>query len=93
MDESETSSPATLPEVTLNEADWFEKGGIYYYKMPVAPVGKSRTMTSNLLQANSPITEPTRQARGLPPRGDGAGREHSGRAEHGCGRRMGRSKS
>lgn len=49
-----------LPEVTLNEADWFEKGGIYYYKMPVAPVGEEpNNVTSNLLQANSPITEPT----------------------------------
>ena len=36
-----------LPEVTLNEADWFEKGGIYHYKMPVAPVGEE------------PNTEPT----------------------------------
>lgn len=49
-----------LPEVTLNEADWFEQGGIYYYKTPVAPVGASPdNVTTNLLQANSPITEPT----------------------------------
>ena len=49
-----------LPEVTPNEADWFEKGGIDYYKMPVAPVGEEpNNVTSNLLQANSPITEPT----------------------------------
>lgn len=34
--------------------DWFEQGGIYYYKMPVAPDGK----TENLLKADSPITEP-----------------------------------
>lgn len=34
--------------------DWFEQDGIYYYKMPVAPDGK----TENLLKANSPITEP-----------------------------------
>lgn len=44
-----------LPTVVLNESDWFEKDGIYYYKMPVAPDGK----TENLLQADSPITEPT----------------------------------
>ena len=47
-----------LPEVTLNEADWFEQGDIYYYTKPVAPndaaTGK---VTSNLLQ--KPITEPT----------------------------------
>ena len=48
-----------LPEVTLNEADWFEQDGIYYYTKPVAPVGaKPNNVTSNLLQANSPITEP-----------------------------------
>ena len=49
-----------LPEVTLNEADWFEQGGIYYYTKPVAPVSASPdNVTTNLLQANSPITEPT----------------------------------
>lgn len=35
--------------------DWFEQDGIYYYKTPVAPDGK----TENLLKANSPIIEPT----------------------------------
>ena len=39
------------PSIT---ADWFEQDGIYYYKMPVAPDGK----TENLLKADSPITEP-----------------------------------
>lgn len=39
------------PSITDN---WFLKGGIYYYKMPVAPDGK----TENLLKADSPITEP-----------------------------------
>lgn len=49
-----------LPEVTLNEADWIEQGGIYYYTKPVAPVSASPdNVTTNLLQANSPITEPT----------------------------------
>lgn len=43
-----------LPTVVLNKSDWFEKDGIYYYKMPVAPDGK----TENLLKADSPITEP-----------------------------------
>lgn len=41
--------------ITPSIADnWFEQGGIYYYKMPVAPDGK----TENLLKADSPITEP-----------------------------------
>ena len=45
-----------LPEVTLNEADWFEQGGIYYYKTPVAPVSaKPSNVTSNLLK--TPITQ------------------------------------
>lgn len=39
------------PSITGN---WFEQDGIYYYKMPVAPDGK----TENLLKADSPITEP-----------------------------------
>ena len=38
-----------LPNVTLNsDSSWFEKGGIYYYKMPVGPNGQ----TSNLLEGN-----------------------------------------
>lgn len=45
-----------LPNVTLNsDNNWFlGSDGIYYYKMPVAPDGK----TENLLKADSPITEP-----------------------------------
>lgn len=44
-----------LPTVELNTVDgWFEKGGIYYYKTPVAP-GKT---TDNLLQKDKSITEP-----------------------------------
>lgn len=43
-----------LPTVELNKDDvWFEKGGIYYYKTPVAPNGQ----TSNLLEGN-PIKQP-----------------------------------
>lgn len=38
------------PSIT---ADWFEQGGIYYYKMPVAAKGE----TTNLLQ--TPITQGT----------------------------------
>ena len=46
-----------LPEVTLNEADWFEQDGIYYYTKPVAPVSaKPSNVTSNLLK--TPITQP-----------------------------------
>lgn len=49
-----------LPEVTLNEADWFEQGGIYYYTKPVAPDEK----TTNLLQAGTSIAEPTEKPAG-----------------------------
>ena len=46
--------------VKYDTTKWFEQGGIYYYKTPVAPVGASPdNVTTNLLQANSPITEPT----------------------------------
>lgn len=41
------------PSIT---ADWFEQGGIYYYKMPVAANGE----TTNLLQ--TPITQGTAPA-------------------------------
>lgn len=47
-------------DVNYDKTSWFEQGGIYYYKTPVAPVGASPdNVTTNLLQANSPITEPT----------------------------------
>lgn len=47
-----------LPEVTLNEADWFEQGGIYYYTKPVAPVSASPdNVTTNLLQEGNPIKQ------------------------------------
>lgn len=45
------------PSITDN---WFLKDGIYYYKMPVAPDGK----TENLLKADSPITEPADKPEG-----------------------------
>ena len=48
---------ATPVDITPSITDnWFEQDGIYYYKMPVAANGGE---TTNLLQANSPITEPT----------------------------------
>ena len=52
---------ATPVDITPSITDnWFEQDGIYYYKMPVAPVGaKPNNVTTNLLQENSPITEPT----------------------------------
>lgn len=42
-------------DVKYDTTKWFEQGGIYYYKMPVAAKGE----TENLLQEGSPITEPT----------------------------------
>lgn len=42
------------PSIT---ADWFEQGGIYYYKMPVGPKDSGNDTTANLLK--DPITEPT----------------------------------
>lgn len=47
-----SATPVNItPSITDN---WFLKDGIYYYKMLVAPDGK----TENLLKADSPITEP-----------------------------------
>ena len=45
-------SGGNLPEVTLNEPDWFMKDGIYYYTKPVGP----KDSTANLLK--DPITQP-----------------------------------
>lgn len=55
VDESGNVS-ATPVNITVDydNTNWFEQDGIYYYKMPVAPDGK----TENLLKADSPITEP-----------------------------------
>lgn len=47
-------SGGKLPEVALNESDWFVKGGIYYYKTPVGP----NMTTDNLLQEGNPIKQP-----------------------------------
>ena len=54
VDESGNVSAEPVNITPSITADWFEQGGIYYYKMPVAPDGK----TENLLKADSPITEP-----------------------------------
>lgn len=50
---------ATPVDITVDydNTNWFERGGIYYYKMPVAPVGaKPNNVTTNLLK--TPITQP-----------------------------------
>lgn len=44
--------------VDYDNTNWFEQGGIYYYKMPVAPIGaKPDNVTTNLLK--TPITQDT----------------------------------
>ena len=53
-------SGGNLPEVALNEPDWFMQDGIYYYTKPVAPEGK----TTNLLQKDPSISEPTEKPEG-----------------------------
>ena len=60
-DDSKTISATPVNiSVDYDKTNWFEQDGIYYYKKPVAPVGEEpNNVTSNLLQANSPITEPT----------------------------------
>ena len=57
-DDSKTIS-ATPVNITVDydNTKWFEQGGIYYYKTPVAPVGeKPNNVTSNLLK--TPIEQP-----------------------------------
>lgn len=51
-------SGGKLPEVTLNEPDWFMNDGIYYYTKPVAPKDAATgKVTSNLLQEGKPIKQ------------------------------------
>lgn len=63
VSDADNATVSAVPvDITVNydKDNWFEQGGIYYYKTPVAPVGASPdNVTTNLLQANSPITEPT----------------------------------
>ena len=47
-------------DVEYDKDKWFEQGGIYYYKTPVAP----GNTTDNLLQKDKPITEPTDKPEG-----------------------------
>ncbi len=57
-DDSKTIS-ATPVNITVDydNTKWFEQGGIYYYKMPVAPKDAATgNVTSNLLK--TPITQP-----------------------------------
>lgn len=53
VDKDGNVSATPVPAPTITNSDWFEKGGIYYYKMPVALNDK----TSNLLDGN-PIKQP-----------------------------------
>lgn len=47
--------------VDYDNTNWFEQDGIYYYKMPVAPVdAKPNNVTTNLLK--TPITQGTAPA-------------------------------
>lgn len=47
-----SATPVNI-SVDYDKTNWFEQGGIYYYKTPVAPTGQ----TSNLLEGN-PIEQP-----------------------------------
>lgn len=46
--------------VDYDKTNWFEQGGIYYYRTPVAP----NMTTDNLLQKDKSITEPTDKPEG-----------------------------
>lgn len=51
-----SATPVNI-SVDYDKTNWFEQGGIYYYKTPVAPVGeKPNNVTSNLLK--TPIEQP-----------------------------------
>lgn len=54
-----SAAPVNI-DVKYDTTKWFEQGGIYYYKTPVAP----GNTTDNLLQKDKPITEPTDKPEG-----------------------------
>lgn len=54
-----SATPVNI-SVDYDKTNWFEQGGIYYYKTPVAPDEK----TTNLLQAGTSIAEPTEKPAG-----------------------------
>lgn len=45
-------------DVNYDKDNWFEQGGIYYYRTPVGPKDSGNNTTANLLQEGSPITQP-----------------------------------
>lgn len=57
-DDSKTISATPVNiSVDYDKTNWFEQGGIYYYKTPVAPKdAETGKVTSNLLK--TPITQP-----------------------------------
>ena len=60
-DDNNVSATPVNITVDYDNTNWFEQDGIYYYKMPVAPVdAKPNNVTTNLLQ--TPITQGTAPA-------------------------------
>lgn len=59
VSDADNATVSAVPvDITVNydKDNWFEQGGIYYYKTPVAPVSaKPSNVTSNLLK--TPITQ------------------------------------
>lgn len=53
-----SSEPVNI-DVNYDTNNWFLKDGIYYYRTPVGPKDSGNNTTANLLQEDSPITEPT----------------------------------
>lgn len=62
VSDADNATVSAVPvDITVNydKDNWFEKGGIYYYRTPVGPKDSDNATTANLLKAGSPITEPT----------------------------------
>lgn len=56
-DDNNVSATPVNISVDYDKTNWFEQGGIYYYKTPVAPVSaEPSNVTSNLLK--TPIKQP-----------------------------------
>lgn len=52
-----SATPVNI-SVNYDKTNWFEQGGIYYYRTPVGPKDSGNNTTANLLQEDSPITQP-----------------------------------
>lgn len=61
VSDADNATVSAVPvDITVNydKDNWFEQGGIYYYKTPVGPRDSGNNTTANLLQEGKTIKQP-----------------------------------